>query len=236
VNGTLYGTSGGGANGKGTVFSITPSGKEQVLYSFRGGTDGAGPAAGVTDVKGTLYGTTEGGGAYSTYYVGPAGTVFSVTPSGKEKVLHSFGLGKDGIQPQAGLVEVKGTLYGTTGVGGSGACGRVGCGTVFSITPSGRETVLHSFNGSDGQDPSATLLNVNGTLYGTTYIGGAYGCGTVFSITLSGYETVVYSFGGSSQDGCYLPRSGVIDVNGTLYGTTFIGGAHNDGTVFSITL
>jgi uncharacterized repeat protein (TIGR03803 family) len=85
----------------------------------------------------------------------------------------------------------------------------------------------------------ATLLNVNGTLYGTTeeggaYGGGSYGFGTVFSITLSGHETVLHSFG-SGSDGLY-PESGVIDVNGTLYGTTFSGGDEEGGTAYSITL
>jgi uncharacterized repeat protein (TIGR03803 family) len=73
-------------------------------------------------------------------------------------------------------------------------------------------------------------------LYGTTDLGGAHGLGTVFSVALSGYETVLYSFGGGEQDGAYPIHSGVIDVNGTLYGTTWIGGAHNLGTVYSITL
>jgi uncharacterized repeat protein (TIGR03803 family) len=237
VNGAFYGTTTeGGSKGVGTVFSITPGGKEKVLYSFRGGTDGAFPAAGLSDVKGTLYGTTNGGGASSTnYYCSSAfgcGTVFSITPSGKEKVLHSFGNGTDGIEPQGGLVEVRGTLYGVTSAGGT--CGRAGCGTVFTITPSGKEKVLFSFNGSDGSGPTATVLNANGTLYGTTNSGGAHGLGTVFSITLSGYETALYSFGGGEQDGAY-PYSGLSYVNGTLYGTTSIGAAHNDGTVFSIT-
>jgi uncharacterized repeat protein (TIGR03803 family) len=241
VNGTLYGTTvEGGANicNCGTVFSITRGGKEKVLYSFRSGTDGAYPRAGLVEVKGTLYGTTLSGGAYSTYYCssreGPGcGTVFTITPSGKEKVLHSFGNGTDGTHPNTALIEVKGTLYGATGGGGTS-----GLGTVFSITPSGRETVLHSFSGPDGQKPTATLLNVNGTLYGTTYQGGAYSGGTVFSITLSGSETVLYSFKGpaSGQGGHYPLDSGVIDVNGTLYGTTWMGGAHGDGTVYSITL
>jgi uncharacterized repeat protein (TIGR03803 family) len=244
VNGTLYGTTSGGGShvsvnctlGCGTVFTITPSGKEKVLYSFRGGTDGVGPIGGVIDVNGTLYGTTLG------QYGGSNGTVFSVTPGGKEKVLYSFGAhGNDGTDP-SGLVDVNGTLYGSTTLGGSnvGFCASSGCGTVFSITPSGKETVLHSFSGGDGADPEAALLNVNGTLYGTTSEGGAYGLGTVFRITLSGHETVLYSFKGYGQDG-ENPYSGVIDVNGTLYGTTERGGGNvcygkGCGTVFSIAL
>jgi uncharacterized repeat protein (TIGR03803 family) len=239
VNGTLYGTTVSGGSGGGTVYSITPAGKEKVLYSFRGGTDGSAPFAGLIDVKGTLYGTTFGGGAVRTYNCyGGCGTVFTITPSGKEKVLYSFGYGtKDGSDPEAALVEVKGTLYGTTEYGGGSSCGTYECGTVFSITPSGREKVLHSFGavGGDGAEPEATLLNVNGTLYGTTYEGGAYGvCGTVFSITPSGYETVLHSFK-DNPDGCHPQFSGLSYVNGTLYGTTWWGGAHGVGTVYSIT-
>jgi uncharacterized repeat protein (TIGR03803 family) len=242
VNGTFYGTTyHGGSHDNGTVFSIAPGGKEKVVYSFGARRiDGAEPAAGLIDVKGTLYGTTAFGGASSTYY-GSSGTVFTISPSGKEKVLHNFGIGKDGIEPFAGLIDVKGTLYGTTSEGGSGSCrdGYVlGCGTVFSITPGGKEKVLFSFSGPDGNGPDATLLDVNGTLYGTTQNGGAYGYGTVFSITRSGYETVLYSFKGG-QDG-EDPQSGLSYVNGTFYGTTPFGGAgggaYSNGTVYSVTL
>jgi uncharacterized repeat protein (TIGR03803 family) len=238
VNGTLYGTTDEGGSfsrrGWGTVFSITPGGEEKVLHSFGRGSDGREPRAGLIDVNGTLYGTTYSGGNY----IHISGTVFSITPGGNEKVLYTFGAHRDdGNLPQAGLVDVSGTLYGTTSGGGNLKCQDQyghGCGTVFSITPSGTETVLHSFSGGDGAAPEATLLNVNGTLYGTTLLGGAYNRGTVFSIARSGHETVLHSFG-SGQDGSY-PVSGVIDVNGTLYGTTDSGGAHNLGTVYSITL
>ena len=76
VGGTLYGTTAdGGANGKGTVFSVTKSGKESVVYSFAGGSDGAIPTAGLVNVRGTLYGTTADGGGPNNY-----GTVFSIVP------------------------------------------------------------------------------------------------------------------------------------------------------------
>jgi uncharacterized repeat protein (TIGR03803 family) len=190
---------------------------------------GAPPSHGrLLDLNGTLYGTASVGGKYGE------GTVFSLSTSGREKLLYSFkGGGKDGADPEGGLVAVKHTLYGTTSGGGA-----YGDGTVFSITPTGTEKVLHSFTGSDGKAPLATLLNVNGTLYGTTSSGGAsyppYGGGTVFSITLSGHETVLYSFKGEG-DGAG-PQSGVIDVNGTFYGTTVGGGDMGVGTVYSITL
>ncbi len=79
---------------------------------------------------------------------------------------------------------MKGTLYGTTSWGRAYGSGTSSGGTVFSITTSGKEKVLHSFGkGSDGADPRAGLIHVNGTLYGTTAEGGAHGDGTVFALT-----------------------------------------------------
>ena len=197
-----------------------------VLYSFAGSGEGDGetPEATLIDVKGTLYGTTILGGKDGY------GTIFSIAPSGTETVLHSFASSGDGAYPEAGLLNVKGTLYGTTMEGGANSYG-----TVFSITPSGKEKVLHIFGGSgDGVYPVAGLINVKGALYGTTANGGANGNGTVFSITPTGTETVLYSFKGGSADG-EDPHAGLVDVSGTLYGTTYEGGANNYGTVFSIT-
>jgi uncharacterized repeat protein (TIGR03803 family) len=188
ASGTLYGTTAqGGRYLSGTVFSITTSGTEKVLHSFGHGADGTSPTAGLIEVKGTFYGTTRHGGAYSAYSCGvdsSCGTVFSITSDGKEKVLHRFGSGADGRNPNAGLIYVKGTFYGTTSGGGALSCGyHITCGTVFSITPDGMETVVHSFNGSDGNNPNAGLIEVKGTLFGTTSDGGTYGNGTVFALT-----------------------------------------------------
>jgi uncharacterized repeat protein (TIGR03803 family) len=117
----------------------------------------------------------------------------------KYAVLYNFkGGASDGEYPLAGLISLKGTLYGTTAGGGDGCDNGEGCGTVFSLTPSGTETILHNFGGSkDGAEPYATLINVNGTLSGTTVSGGdKTNDGTVFSITKSGTEAVVYRFKG----------------------------------------
>jgi uncharacterized repeat protein (TIGR03803 family) len=191
-------------------------------------------------VSGTLYGTTQFGGTYDCHKITcGAGTVFSITTDGTEKVLHSFGERNDGSVPRAALINVDGKLYGTTSSGGTN-----GDGTVFSLTPSGDEKVLHNFGeGSDGQVPTAGLVDVDGTLYGTTSGGGAYSCyvsggylpcGTVFSITTGGKERVLHSFG-KGTDGM-TPAASLINVKGTLYGTTYAGGAdHGAGTVFSIT-
>jgi uncharacterized repeat protein (TIGR03803 family) len=233
VEGTLFGTtSHGGASGNGcggqgcgTVFKLTVSGKENVLHSFRGGSDGADPTGGLNDFGGTLYGTTVSGG------VG-CGTVFKISRSGEESVLYKFTSNTDGCQPSGGLVDVGGTLYGTTVEGGSHNNG-----IVFAITTSGKERVLYRFAGNaDGAKPQGGLIDVDGTLYGTTSGGGGsdncyLGCGTVFKITTAGKESVLHSFSYYS-DG-EIP-SGLINVAGSLFGTTYAGGFGGRGTLFSI--
>jgi uncharacterized repeat protein (TIGR03803 family) len=234
VNGMLYGTtSQGGGKGRGAVFQITPAGTLTLLHAFAGGADGAVPRARLTNVGGKLYGTTSTGGEAND------GTVFDVTTSGKERVLYSFkGTPNDGANPAAGLIDVNGTLYGTTSLGGHACYGYGSCGTVFKVTTAGLETVLHTFaGGSDGALPYASLADVNGALYGTTTAGGrgcyyGAGCGIVFKITPSGTESVVAFFGNGAGT---TPYAHVTAMGGTLYGTTSRGGALNVGTVFALT-
>ncbi|HEY2475407.1 MAG TPA: choice-of-anchor tandem repeat GloVer-containing protein [Candidatus Cybelea sp.] len=180
LDGVFYGTTaaGGEYSGRsaGTVFRMTSSGRERVLYTFLGYSPGGDtPVAGLVEMGGLLYGTTEAGGADYE------GVVFSMTTSGKEKVLYNFGAGSgDGQRPRAPLIAYKGKLYGTTFVGGA-----YGMGTVFEVTTSGTESVLHSFSGgTDGAYPLAGLVALHGLLYGTT-VGGytSSGDGTVFAIS-----------------------------------------------------
>jgi uncharacterized repeat protein (TIGR03803 family) len=127
------------------------------LYSFKGGTDGANPSAGLIAVYGELYGTTGGGGTYGH------GTVFKVSTFGTETVLYRFKGVPDGAFPVAGLIEVNGALYGTTQLGGT--YGAYGDGTVFKMSTSGAESVLYRFkNVPDGANPEAGLIDVNGAL------------------------------------------------------------------------
>ena len=242
VKGTLYGTTeAGGEFSDGTIyyFFIHGEGKYRLLHSFGASSDGAIPAARLINVKGTLYGTTEAGGEFGNgtmYY-------FFNHGNGQYHLLHSFGASGDGAIPAAPLINVKGRLYGTTEAGGE-----FGNGTIYYFFNhgNGQYHLLHSFGGSgDGAVPAAPLINVNGTLYGTTFGGGAYSHGTVFSITTGGKETVLHSFTCQTGQGCTDgsgPRGGLINVNGTLYGTTTAGGCGgspsctaNYGTVFSIT-
>ena len=196
VDGTLYGTTivgGTYGGGRGTVFAIDPkTGAEKVVHSFGSGTDGAFPMAGLIDAKGTLYGTTSGGGGSKANCHPDCGTVFSLNPkTGVETVVYSFCSQQncaDGNYPVAGLIDVAGTLYGTTGFGGSHCNKRyAGCGTVFSVDPAiGAETVLYSFCSQkkcvDGTFPFAGLIDVKRTLYGTTFAGGTNSGGTVFAV------------------------------------------------------
>lgn len=173
--GNLYGlTYLGGISAKGTLFKLTPSGQESVLYSFTGGNDGGNPLGDlVQDSAGNFYGVTYSGGANGN------GVVFRVSGSGQETVLYTFGAGLQG-KPMAGVVlDASGNIYGTTTFGGADNRG-----SVFKLTSTGTFTVLHSFSGgSDGGRPeSGLLLAPNGNLYGTTIDGGTNQAGAVFAI------------------------------------------------------
>jgi uncharacterized repeat protein (TIGR03803 family) len=180
-SGNLYGTTqGGGSLNRGSVWELSAKGVETVLYSFTGGADGGGNDVGgadqslAMDTNGNLYGTTERGG------VG-VGVVFKVNIKTKtETVLYTFTGSTDGGIPSAGLVrDSKGNLYGTTAAGGDGNSD----GTVFEVTGT-KETVLHRFDGMDGQNPFRSPLLLNGgKLYGVTYQGGTSGLGTVWELT-----------------------------------------------------
>jgi len=183
---TIYGTTNfGGSFNDGSVFSLTTSGAKKTLYSFKGFPDGVEPFAGVTLSGGKLYGTTTLGGAYEG-----AGTVFELTTTGgKERVLHSFRGAPDGALPYGWLAVAGNTFYGTTEFGGSSrwSCvghGVVGCGTIFSVTPSGKFTLLYHFKGHvDGAFPLAGLVAANSGFYGTTVSGGTKANGTIFRVT-----------------------------------------------------
>jgi uncharacterized repeat protein (TIGR03803 family) len=231
--GNLYGTTAGGGNiGFGTVFKLDKTGKETVLYNW--GSYGNL----VQDSTGTLYGTTVNGGVHTQ------GSVFKIDKTGKETDIYDFtGTGGDGSGPKAGLVrDLNGNLYGTTQLGGNLTClSGTGCGTVFEVDGTGKETILYKFTGTggDGANPVAAVLrDAKGNLYGTTPSGGNVsceflsGCGTVFRVDKTGHETVVYNFRGylGGGDGAEPVAGLVRDAAGRLYGTTVYGG----GSVFEI--
>jgi uncharacterized repeat protein (TIGR03803 family) len=227
---------------------------EKILHDFAdNGTDGYQTYSGlIFDAAGNLYGTTLEGGTNKNCYdenIG-CGTVFELSPNGSggwtQTILHDFGSGTDGRNPDASLIfDAAGNLYGTTLGGGAGECngGANSCGTVFELVASAgggwTEKVLYSFGGNstDGYGPSGSLIfDAAGNLYGTTGTGGVYGFGTVFELspTEGGAwtEKVLHSFTGT---GGSSPLANLIfDTAGNLYGTTRMGGRHNAGTVFEL--
>jgi uncharacterized repeat protein (TIGR03803 family) len=224
--GNFYGTTENGGTGipaLGVVYELDASGKETVLHSFLGGTDGSFPYGGlIRDSAGNLYGTTQEGGSTAGF-----GTVYTVNAAGQETVLYGFTGGADGGFPQGVIRDPAGNLYGTTGSGGTGF------GVVYELNTGGQK-VLHTFTGgADGGSPSlGVILDSAGNLYGTTYAGGT-GAGVVYMLDKAGKETVLYTFTGGADGGS--PSGGVIrDSEGNLYGTTGSGGAANDGVVFKL--
>ena len=238
--GVLYGTTEkGGEYRFGTLFKLVQYNgiwEETVLHSFAGNSGGAFPQAGVyEDSTGALYGTTEEGGIRN------GGTAFKLTPSGGSwnyEVLHSFGGGNtDGSHPFANLIQDPTTsvFYGTTYNGGA-----QNCGVVFQLSRSGQtwnESILYSLGGSSGCNPQTPLRQDSlGNLYGTTIADGQYGYGNVYQLTQGNNgawsQTVLHNFSGGS-DGEY---GGELDIDpaGTLYGVTFAGGLHGDGTIYDL--
>jgi uncharacterized repeat protein (TIGR03803 family) len=185
--GNLYGTTyDGGTSGHGAVFKLYPTGKLIALYSFTGGSDSAYPSGNlIRDQSGNIYGTTSGVGSQDY------GVVFRLDTARKLTVLYSFTGGADGKYPVSLIRDTAGNLYGTTYGGGTGSgCYYGGCGVVFKLDANAKETVLHSFKGTDGQLPNGLIMDGAGNLYGTTLGGGKgsecssyHGCGTVFKLS-----------------------------------------------------
>lgn len=258
-DGAFYGTTrlGGsegncGQSGCGILFRITSEG---ILTTVRlVPAEGANPFAGLTPAtNGKFYGTAEYGG------VKGSGTIFEVSQVGKVTLLYSFCSQQpncaDGANPTGGLVlGTDGSFYGTTQSGGTGtACGPVGCGTIFRITPNGVLTT-RSFDGYDGAYPEAGLVRgSNGKLYGTTTGGGQTGYGEVFEIDRAGKLTTLYNFCAQPNcaDGADVSGKVMQASDGNLYGTTNAGGGAviqpsdgnfdptavgGGGTVFKLTL
>lgn len=238
VGGKLYGTTQYGGSGClrcGVVFELskTASGwSERVIYSFKGGKDGQSPHAGLTYFNGVFYGTTDTGGRAGEYCLQTGcGTVFSLTPSGKERVIHTYDDWTQGMQPQSRLIVLNGLLYGTTTYGG-----KYDAGTVFEMNTSGQERILWNFGGGDGAYPTAGMVYYKGYLYGTTAGGGggSSGNGVIFKVDPSGKNRIVLCYFGGALDGAF-PNAALTIMGRTFYGTTRNGGAFGAGTVFSVT-
>jgi len=247
--------------GCGTVFQLTPPAAkggawtETVLYRFAGGADGAIPIGAPIRVGGALYGvTTEGGGGPcdqpGTGTTVGCGSVYKLSQarSGKwvETVFYRFPGGGSGWAPVGGLTaDSQGKFYGATAFGGLDANDGYGNGLVFELTPATAggfsEIVLHQFAGgaADGYQPqSGVLLDQQGNLHGTTYLGPIGAWGIAYTLAPPGAsgglwtETVDARFSGPA--GAYPTGSLAIGGNGALYGVTLQGGRYNQGAVYQV--
>ncbi|HEY1656667.1 MAG TPA: choice-of-anchor tandem repeat GloVer-containing protein [Candidatus Tumulicola sp.] len=212
------------------MFEIDQSGKEQLLYSFKGGNDdGRTPSGQLAVRNGMLFGTTYTGGGTGCYTVG-CEIVFSVTTAGAEHVLYSFPGGANGEYPGGPLVWFAGAWYGTTGFGGAD-----GAGTVFSVSPSGQGRIVYSFkDGADGYSPTGLTVAKN-TLYVTSGFGGTGYTGALLTLTPSGGAQVIHQFADNRHDGGE-PTSGFAVMGGVLYGATGYGGPKNRGMIYTLAL
>jgi len=235
ADGNLYGTAAGDFYGNGgEVYRMTPSGSKITLFHLdhQQGAAPVDPLVQATD--GNLYATTNGGG--NNYNCGNAGcgVIFKITPRGHVRVLHDFNdKVSDGFYPVAALIEASdGNFYGTVPQGGTD----YGYGTAFRITPSGKFTLLHIFNGGpDGRFPTSALVQAtDGNLYGTTWQGGTAKAGVIYRLTPKGGFSVLYNFDGATA--AYPLVTLVQHTNGELYGDALKGGPYNYGTFYSFDL
>jgi uncharacterized repeat protein (TIGR03803 family) len=225
-NGAVYGTTQQGGVGFGTVFRLALADDSlETLWSF-GLSDGAFPRGElIQTTDGSLFGTTSTGGS------GGLGTVFQLTPDNALTTTLSFA-GSGGSLPSGRLLQATdGNVYGMTIGGGSS-----GLGSIFRLTPDGFMTTLVSFDGGNGDTPSGGLVQASdGHLYGTTEVGG-FGDGTVFRFDLvTGELTTLAEFDSFGATGA-VPRGGLIEANGSLWGTTEFGPDFTSGSVFGMTL
>ena len=237
--GDLFGTTNaGGASGDGTVFEIqkgTLWSAPIVLATFNG-TNGSNALDGVIiDAAGDLFGTTNNGGAngYGTVYEIP----YTSSGYGALTTLASFSTAT-GLYPRGLVVDSAGNLFGETIQGGSATNSM---GTVFEIaktaTGYAAPATLVSFTGPNGGNPTGGLvMDSAGDLFGETSSGGAASQGTVFEIVKGtggyGQAITLASFDGVNQ---LTPKGPLLlDAKGDLFGTTYNGGAANDGSVFEL--
>jgi uncharacterized repeat protein (TIGR03803 family) len=193
----------------------------QILHNFDPSMDGAGPAGLTRDAAGNIIGVTVDRP--------DKGSVFKLDLTTRLlTTLYIFTGTPDGDEPFDPVVlDSVGNIYGTTAGGGAN-----GLGAVFKIDSNGVETILHSFNGTDGQHPNGLIRDPAGNLYGTTVRGGMRGSGVVFRISKSGVHRTLYKFTG--PDGAQ-PYAGLArDAAGNLYGTTDTGGDYGKGTIFKL--
>jgi uncharacterized repeat protein (TIGR03803 family) len=242
----------GGANGTGTIFSITAAGKFTVLHTFSAldanlhNPDGANPLRTILiGADGNLYGTTRLGGQYTC---GPklsgCGVAWVMTRWGSFSVIRQF-------QPTEGhaasLLQARdGFLYGCA----VWPFATAGSGILYRMAPSGDYfEVLHQFtavdangNNPEGADCYEPLVEAQpGVFYGAATYGGPNGNGVIFSYSLAepGVIHTVHAFSATNaafenSDGANSEARLTLGRDGALYSTASYGGAYGNGVVFRI--
>jgi uncharacterized repeat protein (TIGR03803 family) len=242
-DGNIYFTSSGGGKGFGGIGRLAPDGTLSVVYAFVDGNEGLSSFGGLVQGRDhALYGTTYFGGTNST------GTVFKLTLDGVFTKLYEFGRSNSSSEPKfpySGLVQGIGTdtnLYGTTRLGGASNKG-----VIYRISTAGDFSVIHSFDGDDGEEPQGRLVvGSDGKLYGTTALGGSKNRGVIYRIATTGEYERLYSFPALSdfnEFGAAInatganPRAGLILASdGNYYGTAYQGGGNGFGTLYRMTV
>jgi len=219
---TLYGTTCGGANGDGNVFSLPVTGGTPTTLATFNGTNGCAPDATLALSGTTLYGTTQGDYSASAF-----GTVYSVSTTGSNFTnLATISVGELNYGPQGGVIVSGSTLYGTSNGAGANADGMV-----FSVPASGGSvTALHSYD-INGSGPLGSIVLSGSTLYGVTMGGGDNATGTVYSVSTNGGNyTILASFSSDSGGAA----GGLIISGNTIYGMTSGDGSTSFGSVYSV--
>jgi uncharacterized repeat protein (TIGR03803 family) len=233
TDGNFYGATvyGGIGSGYGTVFKITPGGKTTLLYDFSGQDEDAYPdAPPIEATDGNLYGTAAGD------FYGNGGEVYRMTTLGNKISLFHLDHQQGAALGDPLVQGADGNFYATASGGGNNDdCGSGGCGVILRITPKGKVTVLHDFDGGgDGFYPAAPLIEGgDGSFYGTVPQGGPDQWGVAFKITSGGKFTILHSFTGGS-DGRFPTAALLLATDGNFYGTTEGGGSAKSGVIFKI--
>ena len=214
----------GGTDGSGTVFSVTPAGVYSVLNRIGSSTTGSEPVGDyLVGPDGNFYGLMGKGGEFGL------GGVVKITPAGEVTMLHSFAP-SEGAFPGEGLCLANdGKLYGVLGAGGVNVL--QGC--VFSVEMNGTFSIVASFDGTNGAEPSTALVQgADNGLYGMTRQGGANFTGVIYRVTLGGTISVLRDLS-QFTDG-FGPSNTLVDGgDGFFYGV--LTGGNGTGSVFRTT-
>ncbi|QJE97932.1 choice-of-anchor tandem repeat GloVer-containing protein [Luteolibacter luteus] len=224
-DGNFYGTTGlGGANDFGTFFKVTPAGVLTTLTDWAQNSIGWSPSGNIILASdGNFY------GAHRSISSGQPSTIYRVTPAGTASVVGDFSSlpGMSETMPTGLMQASDGNFYGATSGGPN-------YGTIFKMTPGGTVSILTTFDWANGSEPDGDLVEgPDGDLYSTTYYGGSYGGGTAFKVSKTGTHTILVH--GEMGSSFAYPYSGLsLEADGSLIGTSMMGGSFQQGSAFRI--